>query len=46
MTLESLRYFCAIVEENSFRAAAERVYRSQPAVSQQLRSLERELGQT
>ncbi len=44
MTLDAIRCFCAVVETNSFRQAAERVHRSQPAVSQQLKSLERETG--
>lgn len=44
MTLDSLRAFCAVVEAGSFREAAERVYRTQPAVSQQIKALERELG--
>ena len=44
MTLESLRCLCAIVETRSFRAAAERLHRSQPAVSQALKVLEREAG--
>ncbi len=44
MTLDSLRCFCAIVETGSFHAAADRVHRSQPAISQQLKSLERETG--
>ena len=44
MTLEALRCLCAIIETHSFRAAAERLHRSQPAVSQQLKSLEREVG--
>lgn len=44
MTLDALRCLCAVVEEGSFRAAAERVHRSQPAVSQQVKSLEREIG--
>lgn len=46
MTLEGLRFFCALVEEASFRGAAERLHRSQPAVSQQIKALERELGHT
>ncbi len=46
MTLDSLRCFCAIVETGSFHAAADRVNRSQPAISQQLKSLERETGHT
>ena len=44
MTLDQLKSFCAIVERGSFRAAALETHRSQPAVSQQLKSLERELG--
>lgn len=44
MTLDALRCFCAILDAGSFRAAAEQVHRSQPAVSQQLKSLERETG--
>ncbi|MBX7255496.1 MAG: LysR family transcriptional regulator [Candidatus Hydrogenedentes bacterium] len=44
MTLDSLRCFCAVVDSGSFRAAAERVHRSQPAVSQQIKALERETG--
>lgn len=44
MDLEALRFFCALVEERSFHKAAERVFRSQPAVSQQLKKLEREAG--
>ncbi|MGI6459825.1 MAG: LysR family transcriptional regulator [Candidatus Hydrogenedentales bacterium] len=45
MNLETLRCFCAVIEEGSFRAAAERLHRSQPAISQQVKSLERKLGQ-
>lgn len=44
MTLDSLRCFCAIVETGSFHAAADRIHRSQPAVSQQMKTLEREAG--
>ena len=39
-----LRCFCALAETKSFRLAAERVHRSQPAISQQMRTLERETG--
>ena len=46
MTLESLRQFRALVETGSFLAAAQRVNRSQPAVSHQLKALEGELGHT
>ncbi|HPX39553.1 MAG TPA: LysR family transcriptional regulator, partial [Candidatus Hydrogenedentes bacterium] len=45
MNLEALRCFCAVIEEGSFRAAADRLHRSQPAISQQVKSLEKELGQ-
>ena len=44
MTLDALRCLCAIVESGSFRRAAAQVHRSQPAVSQQLKALERETG--
>ncbi|GMW03303.1 MAG: putative hydrogen peroxide-inducible genes activator [Candidatus Hydrogenedentota bacterium] len=44
LTLEALRVFCAVVEESSFREAAQRLNRSQPAVSQQLKGLETKLG--
>lgn len=46
MTLEALRCLCAVIEAGSFRAAAEQVHRSQPAVSQQIKSLERETRHT
>ncbi len=46
MTLDALRCFCAVIDAGSFRAAADRVFRSQPAVSQQVRGLEKELGHT
>ncbi|HOD48946.1 MAG TPA: LysR family transcriptional regulator [Candidatus Hydrogenedentes bacterium] len=44
MNLEALRCFCAVIEEESFRKAAERLRRSQPAISQQVKALEKELG--
>lgn len=46
MTLDALRYFCAVVDTGSFRLAAERVHRSQPAVSQRMKALEREFQRT
>ncbi len=46
MTFEALRCLCAVVEAGTFRAAAGRVHRSQPAVSQQIKALERETGHT
>ena len=42
--LNQIRYFQAIVETGSFTEAAEQCYISQSAISQQIQSLERELG--
>jgi DNA-binding transcriptional LysR family regulator len=45
MELRQLSYLVAVVEEGSFTKAAARVHVAQPAVSQQIAQLERELGE-
>lgn len=44
MDLRNLRYFVEIVEHGSMKRAAESLYVAQPALSQQVKKLEQELG--
>jgi LysR family hydrogen peroxide-inducible transcriptional activator len=45
MEMHQLRYFVAVAEAGSFSRAAERCHVAQPSLSQQIRKLERGLGQ-
>jgi DNA-binding transcriptional LysR family regulator len=46
MDVRQLRLFCLVVDRHSFSLAADELRITQPAASQQVRSLERELGTT
>jgi len=45
MDLERLNAFLAVASEGSFSGAARKIFKTQPAVSQSVAALERELGQ-
>lgn len=44
MNLNQLKVFCEVVERNGFTRAAEALYLTQPAVSRQVRELEKHFG--
>ena len=44
MDLVQLEHFLAVADERTFTRAAERVFRTQPALSQSIKKLERDLG--
>jgi DNA-binding transcriptional LysR family regulator len=44
MELRKLEYFLAVAEQGSYRKAADKIHVSQPSLSQQVNSLEEELG--
>ncbi|MCH2533035.1 MAG: LysR family transcriptional regulator [Bdellovibrionales bacterium] len=44
MNLQQLTTFCTVISEGSMTAAADKLFLTQPAVSQQIRNLEEELG--
>jgi DNA-binding transcriptional LysR family regulator len=46
MRIEQLEYFAAVTQHGSLRRAGEQLHISQPALSESLRNLERELGVT
>lgn len=46
MSIEMLRIYCAVVDHGGFHAAAKALRRTQPGISQQIKALEKAVGQT
>ena len=44
MLFKQMKYFMTVIDCNSFTEAAEQCFISQSAISQQIKSLEKELG--
>ena len=44
MNLQHLKTFCTVISEGSMTAAADKLYLTQPAISQQIRNLEESIG--
>lgn len=44
MTIDQLDAFLAVVKYQSYRAASEKLFLSQPSISSRIQALERELG--
>ena len=44
MNIEKLKSFCIVVEYDSFSKASEELFCSQPAISKQIKSLEKAVG--
>ena len=44
MNIEAIRYFIAVVEKGNMSSAAEELHVTQPALSNSIRRMEKELG--